>query len=105
VYVRTQFTRDRMIPQSHDVSPVPSSKVAAVRSAWARRLETPVFVGSAWKRLGECTAEDLRVVASALRSQAEQAVVKADYYEALASSLPAGAVVSDLASDPLAVAA
>lgn len=105
VYVRTSFTRDRMLPQSKTTTPAPSSKVAAVRSDWQHRLLTPVAVEGVWKRLGECTADDLRSVAAALREHAAQTSAKADYYDALADVLPAGAVVSDLATDPLGVAA
>lgn len=106
VYVRTQFTRDRLLPRDLDTAPViVSSKVAAVRSDWQRRLETPVVVDGVWKRLGECTSADLLAVASALRVQAAQSVAKAEYYETLAAKVPAGGVVSDLAADPLGVAA
>lgn len=106
VYVRVQFSRDRRLPQlGVSASQVVSSKVTACRDEWARRLQTPVGVGGVWKHLAECTADDLRVVAASLRRHAVQAAVKAEWYEALAASLPAGAVVGDLTADPVGVAA
>jgi hypothetical protein len=105
VYVRTSFTRDLMRPSAVAVDAVSSAKVAACRSQWQRRLATPVVVDGGWKRLGACTADDLRAVAASLRVHADQTAAKADYYEALASVLPVGAVVADLDADPMAVAA
>jgi len=105
VYVRTSFTRDLMRPSGEAAAQVPSAKVAACRSEWQRRLLTPLGVDGVFKRFGDCTADDLRAVAASLRLHADQTAAKADYYEALASALPAGAVVADLDADPLAVAA
>ena len=103
VYVRVTFGRDRMLSQDSPAGA--SSKVAAVASDWARQVLTPVAVDGVWKRLGECTADDLRAIAASLRSMADQTLSKAEWYEDLASALPAGAVVADLDADPLAVAA
>lgn len=79
-----------------------SSKVAAVRD-WAARLKTPLKVGDEWKRLADCTRDDLLTVASSLRESALRSIAKAEYYEDLAASVPQGGTVGLLTSDPVGV--
>jgi len=104
VYVTQVASRDRML---HQVKPQQkgSSKVQAVRDDWKRRLATPLLVGDAWKRFGECTAADLLAVAETLRTTADRTLQKASYYEEIAAALPDGAQVSSLPSDPTGRAA
>ena len=82
-YVGTMYTLDRMAPA---VRPRGSAKVAGVREMWKRRLNTPVKVNGAWKRLGECDAFDLMSMADELRVLADKHLQKADYYEKIAAA-------------------
>ena len=88
--------------------PVPAPAVTAaptvtrasrIRTDWQARLDTPLRVGGAWKRLGDCTADDCRAVAASLRDRAEGLVSKADWYDRLATLLPSGATVATLSAD------
>lgn len=102
-WVTTQMSRERML------RPAPlaggSSKVAAIRSDWQARLNTPLRVGDSWKRLADCSAADLRWVVADLRVRADRMIAKADYYADLADHIPAGGTVGMLAADPVGVAA
>ena len=102
-WVSVAMSRERMLqPIRLGTS---SSKVAAVRSDWQSRLNTPLNVAGGWKRLAECTADDLRLVADDLDERARRMVAKADYYRELANHIPAGGTVGMLAADPVGVAA
>lgn len=103
-WVQTAMSRRRML------NPVPisgsgSAKVDAVRSDWQARLNTPLNVGGEWKRLADCTADDLHQVAADLRVMADRLTSKADYYDDLAQHIPAGRTVGSLTADPVGVAA
>lgn len=103
VYVLRALSQERMLSPIKSAE-TGSAKVAAVRDDWARRLAVPLSVAGIWKRFGECTVEDLRIVAADLRAVATKAAAKADYYDAVADALPAGARVDSLQTDPTAVA-
>jgi hypothetical protein len=78
-----------------------SHNVAVVRDAWQDRLDTSLAVGvGVYKRLRECTAEDLKWHAKSLRTLADRTYGKADFYEKIAAAIPAGGTVNDLKSDP-----
>ena len=115
-YVRTVLSRVRMLgepdafPAYELLSslPIPAPAVTAaptvtrasrIRTDWQARLDTPLRVGGAWKRLGDCTADDCRAVAASLRDRAEGLVSKADWYDRLATLLPSGATVATLSAD------
>ena len=104
-YVATTFSRDRLHSEAPKASKPRSSKVAAVRDDWKRRLNTPLVVGGTWKRFSDCTAADLYVVAASLRANAEQSMSKALYYETIADILEPDAVVASLEFDPTVAAA
>lgn len=102
-WVRQELGRQRML------SPVSASgfsaKVAAIRADWQHRLRERVCVGEVWKELGDCTPADLRTMAADLRAMAAKLTGKADYYDELASHVPAEGTVRDLAADPIGAAA
>lgn len=108
-YVRLVFSRRRMLtPEVADVLPktAGSSKVAAVRrdaqSRYVRMLETPIPVESGWKRLADCTRDEVLSYADALHEQAEATEAKALWYERLAGRLSDGQRVADLPEEVLA---
>lgn len=97
VYIKVRYSLSRMKTSAQSAPrPAGSPKVALVRSAWERQKNTPLNVGGEWKRLGECTASDLLVVAEQLRTNAAKSIAKAEYYERLADAIPAGGTVNDL---------
>lgn len=103
-WVQVAISRDRMLSPVR-LGSTHSAKVAAVRLDWQSRLSTPLNVAGAWKRLAECTAADLRVVATELQERAHRMVAKADYYLELADHVPEGGTVGMLSDDPVGVAA
>ncbi len=92
---------DESTPRIKSTSSARSTRVAAVKNDWLRQLQTPLYVGSEWKRLAECTSEDLLLVAGDLRKAAESNLTKAAYYENLAALVPEGKVLGDLEQNPL----
>lgn len=104
-YVLTVMSQGRMLGRQPVPGASPSSKVTRVREDWQKRLAIPLSVDGVWKRFGECTAADLRMVSASLRAAAAQTLAKADYYEQVAAALPAGAVVASLPGDPTEAAA
>lgn len=104
LWVQGQVSRRRLLSPVA-AAPVPSPKVAAVRDDWAVRLNTPLCVDGLWKRLADCTANDLRTVAASLRALAAKTAAKADYYVELADLVPAGGTVGMLTADPWGAAA
>lgn len=84
-----------------------SWKVGAIREHWRRSLQDSVHVGgSEWKRLGQCTYEDLKVAAAERREQASRNRAKAQQYEALANLVSdhGAATVAELPVDVLSAA-
>lgn len=64
-----------------------SLKVAAIREAWRARLTDRIHTGpasTAWKLLGDCTADDLLFAADERRHVAERTLSRAVFYERLA---------------------
>ncbi len=108
VWVRTEMSRTRMLTptvlhESDSTNHAGSVSVARVRSDWQTRLRTPLRVGGAYKRLGDCDAVDLRTVAEQLRRNARRTQSKAQWYEDLAdavASLGLGATAADLPVEP-----
>lgn len=68
------------------------------REAQSALMRTPLSVNGEWKPLGDCTAEDLRAIATSHRKDASERDAKARGFEQLADALvDAGATtVSDL---------
>lgn len=105
VYVQVCLSRARMLTPSSDGATTSFrgvSRASRIRDDWDRRLQTPLWVGDEWKRLADCTADDLRTVAAELRDKAEKVLAKADWYEHLAALLPAGATVGSLSAAAVA---
>ena len=93
--------------EDEDEAPRPAStsfRVARIRNNWARKLQTPLSVDGQWKRLANCTREDLLKVAVSLRNKADAMNQQADWYSNLASHLRDGETVSVLAEEPLTLA-
>lgn len=107
VFVRVTYSQRRMLPQP---APAPvvdgkgrkfaSPRLAMRRSEWERMKAAPVAVGGTWKRLADCTRDDLLAVESDLRVRADMTAAKADWYAELAKSLAPGQTVADLDTDP-----
>ena len=95
---RGQTRRDAHAPGA----PVGYSRATRIRDSWAARLSTPLRVGDEWKRLADCTAADLRIVADDLRARAAKSLAKADWYDSLAAMLPKGATVAALTAEQVA---
>lgn len=76
LYVRQVISEERIGNAPSNVSPIkpsPSSKVAAIREGWQRRLDDRLHVGdSQWKLLRDCTADDLDAVAAERRLLADK---------------------------------
>lgn len=83
------------------ISTNPSAKVEACRNSWTQRKNTPLLVGTEWKRLGECTYSDLMKVATSLRERARKTLSKADWYTRLAEAIPKNGTVDDLDEEPV----
>lgn len=81
-----------------------SARVSAIRNEWQRHFADSLWTGEGYIKFGDATANDLTCAATSLRTSAkaeyEGKVSKAEYYEAIASALPAGARVRDLDADP-----
>lgn len=92
---------DESTPRIKSTSSARSTRVAAVKNDWLRQLQTPLYVGDSWKRLADCTSDDLFLVAADLRRAAEGNLTKAAYYESLAAIIPEGSVLGDLTENPL----
>lgn len=117
-FVQVSLSRSRMLspldePQTADrgqvsadaqtaPAPVGYSRATRIRLSWEDRLNTPLRVGEAWKRLADCTADDLRTVAESLRGRAAKSLAKADWYDDLAAKLPKGATVAVLTAEQVA---
>lgn len=117
-FVQVSLSRSRMLsplddPQTADrghfegethalPAPVGYSRATRIRLSWEDRLNTPLRVGEVWKRLADCTADDLRVVAESLRGRAAKSLAKADWYDGLAAKLAKGATVADLTAEQVA---
>ncbi len=117
-FVQVSLSRARMLsplddPQTADrgqaaadthatVAPVGYSRATRIRDSWAARLSTPLRVGDEWKRLADCTAADLHIVADDLRARAAKSLAKADWYDQLADMLPKGATVAVLTAEQVA---
>lgn len=111
-YVRQTLSLRRLnfpiVPQDDEkkyqeqvtISTNPSAKVESCRNNWTRRKNTPLLVGTAWKRLGECTYSDLMEVAASLRERARNTLSKADWYTRLAEAIPENGTVDDLSEEP-----
>ena len=108
VWVRVEMSRSRLLaPQilreGDSTGRTGSASVARVRADWQTRLRTPLRVGDAYKRLGDCDALDLRTVAEQLRRSARRTQAKATWYEDLADAVAAlgvGATAADLPAEP-----
>lgn len=82
-------------PQSTNVLPVRSHKVASVREAWRRRLEEAYSIGhdgATWKRLGDMTADDLDWLAGASERLANAHHARAKGWRDLAALVQAEGV-------------
>jgi hypothetical protein len=89
-YVRNEAGRQRSRHLSQAihptrVAPSPSSKVAAIRTAWQRVLDDRIHVGgAAYKFLRDCTYEDLQAAANERERLAEANHRSAKQYQLLA---------------------
>ena len=92
LFVRQVITEERNNhrPNSSVVTPIRhrSSKVAAIRDSWARRLNDRVHVGgSEWKQLRACSYDDLTAAASERQQMADRNAATAREYRAMASAV------------------
>lgn len=82
-FVYSRVTRDRRgVP-----TPGTSKKVAAVRTAWARFLMEPVQINGQWKQVGDCTADEVDILAAQRREVARKNLEHARRFEALAKDM------------------
>lgn len=64
-----------------------SAKVSTVRDWWARMCDSRVSVADGWKRIGDCTIDDLAYCAGERRTEAARVIAHAERYERLAAML------------------
>lgn len=91
-YVSRMVTRQRRgvpLPRYAPRPTVPSHKVAAVRSEWAKFLAERVQVHGTWKTVADCTVTDVEVLASDRRETAEKNLAHAKRFEDLAMRMKA----------------
>jgi len=81
--------------------PVTSTKVAAVRDWWTEKKNSGVSIDGVYKRFGEVTHADARLLATRRREQAANTLEVAARYERYAEALAAYqvATVADLPDD------
>ncbi|OKI16542.1 hypothetical protein [Streptomyces sp. CB03911] len=86
------------------VKPVRSAKVAGIREWWSSKLLEPYHVGEkVYRRLGDCSFEDLLFAAAERREHAARNAARAEWFEQLAETVRAAGVsrVRDLSTDVL----
>jgi hypothetical protein len=64
-----------------------SAKVAGIREWFPRFLSETLFTEQGWRRIGECTADDLLFAASQRRKRAISEGIRANQYTRLADAL------------------
>lgn len=101
VFVREHLGRQRTLtnPTQARNQLVRSARVTGIREWWRQVLEDRVAPHGVWKRLGDCTWEDLDWLAAQLRNKADSLIVKAQRLEKLRDQLnqyERGAKLSDL---------
>lgn len=92
LFVRQVISETRTSNHPSNVTPIRtfgrSSKVAAIREGWQRRLRDRVHVGnSEWKQLADCTYDDLLAVAGERQQLADRNSAWAREYRAMASAV------------------
>jgi hypothetical protein len=129
-YVREEITRLRRHPGPEETEPISnvtlfvsgnapaaqkpaaarpparSVKVAGIRDWWSAKLRELTHVGeSEWRRLGDCSFEDLMFAAAERHEHAARNAARAAWYEQLAETVQAAgaARVRDLPSEILQV--
>lgn len=90
-YVLTVVSRDRFRtahpPKVLAGTANPSTKVLAIREYGKAWLRTRECIGGEWKLLGNCTYNDLMVLADTRKKAAERYLAKAEKYRRLAKEL------------------
>ncbi len=85
LYVRQVISETRPIGGGEPPVAATSWKVTAIRDGWQRQLTNRLHVGAGkWKRLADCTYDDLLAVAAERRDLAERNGVWARTYESWA---------------------
>lgn len=85
VYVRQRIVAERALtsPATARGILVRSAKVTGITEWWRQVLEDRVVTSNGYKRLADCTWEDLDYLSGKLRLRADLMVVKAQRYEKL----------------------
>lgn len=97
MYVSRYLTRGRSgvpTPEKREkdlkpVAPVRSAKVGAIRDHWAKFLEERVQVNGNWKKVADCTVQDVQALARERREVAAKNVAHAKRFEKLAEDMQA----------------
>ena len=87
LFVRQVNSEVRISRQTAPASPATSTKVAAIRDGWQRRLRDRVHCNGQWKFLADCNYEDLLAAATERRQLADRNMAWARQYDTWARLL------------------
>lgn len=82
-------TPDKLEEDLKPVAPVRSAKVNAIRDHWAKFLEERVQVNGNWKKVADCTVQDVQALARERREVAAKNMAHARRFEKLAEDMQA----------------
>lgn len=89
LYVRQRIGAERALtsPRAAQGVLVRSSKVGGITTWWRQVLEDSVRTSNGYKRLADCTRDDLTYLANGLRNSADAMLIKAQRYDNLGALL------------------
>lgn len=82
-------TPEKLEEDLKPVAPVRSAKVGAIRDHWAKFLDERVQVNGNWKKVADCTVQDVQALARERREVAAKNVAHAKRFEKLAEDMQA----------------
>lgn len=82
-------TPEKLEEDLKPVAPVMSAKVNAIRDHWAKFLAERVQVNGTWKKVADCTVQDVQALARERREVAAKNMAHAKRFEKLAEDMQA----------------
>ena len=87
-------TPEKLEEDLKPVAPVRSAKVNAIRDHWAKFLDERVQVNGNWKKVADCTVQDVQALARERREVAARNEAHAKRFEKLAEDMQAQGVAT-----------